>query len=96
MELWNFILLCALSAVVLVRWFPRPTSAKSVDRRIREYRLHHTNPLRYRRTRHRRSPRFRDRILRLCGGITFRAYPPLPDRTLGWAGDFRRDSKDPS
>jgi hypothetical protein len=91
---WNLILLSAVTVVVFVRWFPHPTSAKSVERRIREYRKHHTNPLHYRRTHRRRTPRpFRDHLVRFCGGIVFPAYPRFRDRTMSWAGDFRRTSK---
>ena len=93
MDPWDLFLLSALATVVFVRWFPHPTS-KSVKRRIREYRRHHNNPLRYRRSRRRRSPRFRDRLVRFCGGIVFPAYPRLRERTMTWAGDFHAASKD--
>lgn len=88
MDIWDYVLLCALSAVILVYWLPRPTSARSVERRIREYRLHHGIPHRWRRTRQRRSPRLRHRIFRFCGGIIFPGYAPRPPRTQLWAGDF--------
>lgn len=91
LDFWDYLFLCLLAMALLVRWLPRPTSAKSVERRVREYRLHHTNPRRYRRTRHHRTPRLRDQILRFCGGATFLAYPHLRERTLGWAGDFFRN-----
>lgn len=94
MDLWDYFLLYALLAMMLVRWVPRPTSAKSVERRIREYRRHHANPLRYRRTPYRRSPRLRDYVRRICGSVVFLAKPQLGDRTLRWAGDFHPGPKD--
>ena len=97
MDPWNFILLCGVAVLAFVRWFPHPTSGRSVERRIRSYQRHHANPLRYRRTRRRRSPRrFRNELVRFCGGIVFPAYPRLRERTMTWAGDFHPSSKDPS
>lgn len=86
MDFWFFLSVYVLAAAVILWKMPHVTSAKTIARRVRRYRRHHTVPHRWRKTDRRHSPRLRDRIARICAGVVFRAPAPLSEPTARWAG----------